>query len=99
MADLEKLVEPTTRGHPERVALDLQQRAQAGRGSNRRGHRVSYPVVAELLHELGYSCKPTARPRKETLIRTAARETSMPSAALLALGQPVISVDTKKKEW
>jgi len=34
VADLEKLVEPTTRGHPETCfALDLQQRPQTGRGS------------------------------------------------------------------
>jgi len=54
--DLERLVEPLTRGDPEsplrwtcksvrRLAEELQPL----------GHRVSYPVVAERLQELGYS--------------------------------------------
>ena len=56
VADLEKLVEPTTRGDPEsclrwtcksvrKLAEELEQM----------GHEVSYPVVAELLHEMEYS--------------------------------------------
>ncbi len=54
--DLEKLVEPVTRGDPEsplrwtckgvrKLADELRQM----------GHAVSHPIVAELLHELGYS--------------------------------------------
>src|SRR5437667_3665750 len=54
--DLEQLVEPVTRGDPEsplrwtcksvrKLAEELQQR----------GHSVSYQLVSELLHELGYS--------------------------------------------
>src|SRR5215831_14167142 len=56
VADLEKVVESSTRGGPEsclrgtcksvrRLSQELAQM----------GHQVSYPVVAELLHELAYS--------------------------------------------
>ena len=55
-SDLEKLVEPVTRGDPEsplrwtcksvrRLAAELV----------KLGHSISYPVVADLLHELGFS--------------------------------------------
>src|SRR5712692_10734128 len=55
-SDLEQLVEPLSRGDPEsplrwtcksvrKLAVELQQR----------GHQTSHRMVAELLHELGYS--------------------------------------------
>ena len=56
MADLEKLVEPTTRGHPETCLYwtcnSVRKLAEDLTGM---GHRVSYPVVAKLLHELDHS--------------------------------------------
>ena len=56
MADLEKLVEPTTRGHPETcLRWTCNSVRKLAEDLNRMGHRVSYPVVAELLHELNYS--------------------------------------------
>ena len=56
VADLEKLLEVTTRGDPERC---LRWTCRSVRGLaedlEKMGHGVSYPVVAELLHELDYS--------------------------------------------
>ena len=56
VADLEKLVEPTTRGHPETcLRWTCKSVRKLAEELNRLGHQVSYPVVAELLHELDYS--------------------------------------------
>ena len=100
--DLEKLVEPTTRGDPEsplrwtcksvrRLAVELQ----------RQGHRTSHRMVAELLHELGYSLQAN----RKTLEGSGHPDRNAQFAHLnqavqlqLSLGEPVISVDTKKKE-
>jgi hypothetical protein len=56
IADLEKLVEPTTRGHPE-ICLRWTCKSVRKLAAELRelGHQVSDPVVAELLHELDYS--------------------------------------------
>jgi Rhodopirellula transposase DDE domain len=102
VGDLEGLVEPATRGDPEsplrwtcksvrRLAEELQ----------RQGHVISYPVVAELLREQGYSLQgnrksqegdshPDRNAQFEHINRKVKR--------FLASRQPVISVDTKKKE-
>jgi len=102
LADLEKLVEPTTRGHPEtclrwtcysvrKLAADL----------NQRGHRVSYPVVAELLHELGYSLQANRKTREGDSHPDRNAQFEYIDGQVqryIALHQPVISVDTKKKE-
>ncbi len=54
VADLEKLVEPTTRGHPETcLRWTCHSVRKLAQDLKRMGHGVSYPVVAELLHELG----------------------------------------------
>lgn len=77
LVDLEKLVEPTTRGHPETcLRWTCKSVRKLAEELNRLGHQVSYPVVAKLLHRMNYSCKRIARPRKATLIRTA-----MPSSS------------------
>jgi hypothetical protein len=69
---------------------------------NQLGHRVSYPVVAELLHELDYSLQPNRKNKQgEPHIGDHAQVQYLHSRvqAHLELRQPVISVDTKKKEW
>jgi DNA-binding phage protein len=102
VGDLEKLVEPTTRGHPETcLRWTCKSVRKLAEELNRLGHRVSYPVVAELLHELDYSLQANRKTKEGD---------SHPDRdgqfeyiddrvqAYLALRQPVISVDTKKKE-
>ena len=102
VADLEKLVEPTTRGHPETcLRWTCNSVRKLAEDLNRIGHRVSYPVVAELLHELGYSLQAN---RKTTEGDTHPDRNAQfeyiddKVQRYIALGQPVISVDTKKKE-
>jgi len=100
--DLESLLEASTRGDPEsplrwtckslrRLAQDLQ--AQ--------GHAISHGVVGELLHEMGYSLQANQKtkegashPDRDAQFEFINRRTREE----LACGQPVISVDTKKKE-
>src|SRR4029077_39156 len=60
--DLEQLIEPLSRGDPESplrwTCKSVRNLAQEwGRG----GHRVSHRLVAELLHELGYSLQANAK--------------------------------------
>ena len=102
MEALLALVEPTTRGDPEsplrwtcksvrRLAAEL--RAQ--------GHPISRTVVGELLHELDYSLQGNRKtregdshPDRDAQIRYI----NEPVKTALTEQQPVISVDTKKKE-
>jgi DNA-binding phage protein len=77
VADLEKLVEPTTRGHPETcLRWTCNSVRKLAEDLNQMGHRVSYPVVAELLHELDYSLQANRKTQEETLTRTAMRSSS-----------------------
>jgi transposase len=101
-ADLEALIEPGTRGDPEsplRWTTKSVRRLAAELG--RQGHRVSYRIVAELLHELGYSLQANRKTLEGTHHPDRDAQFSHLNAAVqlqLSLGQPVISVDTKKKE-
>lgn len=102
MSALEKLVEPMTRGDPESplrwTCKSL--RTLAGELAAN-GHPVSYPVVGDLLHELGYSLQAnrkvlegTDHPDRNAQFEFISEQTTQQ----LMAGNPVISVDTKKKE-
>lgn len=100
--DLKALVEPATRGDPERPLLwtskSLRHLAAA---LGDRGHRVSHETVAALLRELGYSLQANRKTREgaDHPDRDAQFEyINARAQAFEAAGQPVISVDTKKKE-
>ena len=102
MAALEKLVEATTRGDPESplrwTCKSL--RTLAGELAVR-GHSVSYPKVGDLLRELGYSLQANRKMLEGTdhPDRNAQFEfINDQTGHRLAAGNPVISVDTKKKE-
>ena len=100
--DLEALIEPVTRGDPEsplrwtaksvrRLAAELQ----------RQGHRTSHRMVAEMLHELGYSLQANAKTIEGARHpdRNAQFEyINEKVRKFLTQREPVISVDTKKKE-
>ncbi len=100
--DLEALIEPVSRGDPEsplRWTTKSVRRLAAELG--RQGHRVSYRIVGELLHELGYSLQANRKVLEGTHHpdRNAQFEHLNRAVQLqLSLGEPVISVDTKKKE-
>jgi len=102
IADLEKLVEPATRGHPETcLRWTCKSVRKLAEELNRLGHRVSYPVVAELLHELDYSLQANRKTKEgDSHPDRDAQFEYIDSRvqACLAQRQPVISVDTKKKE-
>ena len=102
LADLERLVDPVTRGDPE---SPLRWTAKSVRTLaaelGRLGHRASRNLVATLLHELGYSLQATRKTleggdhpdRDAQFAHINARVQDR-----LAAGEPAISVDTKKKE-
>jgi len=100
--DLERLVEPVTRGDPEsslRWTCKSVRRLAEELGTM--GHRVSYPVVAEVLHELGYSLQANRKTKEgdQHPDRNAQFEyINKKVKRFMAAEQPVISVDTKKKE-
>jgi len=102
LADLERLVEPTTRGDPESplrwTCKSVRKLAAALREA---GHRVSHQWVAEALHDLGYSLQGNRKAREGGAHPDRDAQFAHINATAevaLAAGEPVISVDTKKKE-
>ena len=100
--DLEELLESTTRGDPE---APLRWTCKSVRNLlaelKQRGHSVSHQVVADLLHELGYSLQANRKTKEGTNHpdRNAQFEhLNTQVKRYLAAKDPVISVDTKKKE-
>ncbi|MEK7217016.1 MAG: ISAzo13 family transposase, partial [Chloroflexota bacterium] len=102
LQDLESLVEPVTRGDPEsplrwtskslrKLAGELQQL----------GHRVSHRLVGALLHTLKYSLQANSKtleggdhPDRDAQFAYLNQQ----AQTALDAGEPVISVDAKKKE-
>ena len=102
LADLEALVEPTTRGDPGSplrwTCKSVRRLAQALQAQ---GHEVSRTLVGELLNAAGYSLQANRKTKEgdnhpDRDAQFARINTQV--AAALAEKQPVISVDTKKKE-
>jgi hypothetical protein len=101
-SDLESLLESTTRGDPQ-AALRWTCRSvrQLSAELKRMNHAVSHQVVADLLHELGYSLQANRKTKEGS--RHPGRNAQfehLNGKVKWSLGrhQPVISVDTKKKE-
>jgi len=100
---LDGLVEPATRGDPmTRLRWTTRSTRNLAGELRRRGHRVSHHSVARLLAaELGYSLQGNAKtlegaqhPDRDAQFRYIDDQVS----AAIAAGEPVISVDAKKKE-
>ena len=101
-AALEALVDPLTRGDPTSpLRWTCKSRAKLAAALTEQGWRVSSTTVGRLLHRLGYRLQsprkrqegathPDRNAQFEHINRTADEH--------LTAGQPVISVDTKKKE-
>ena len=100
--DLEALIEPTTRGDPQSpLRWTCKSTRNLAVELSRHGHRVSYQTVALLLHDLGYSLQALRKtlpsgshPDRDAQFRHINRQV----IAFQGRGQPVVSVDTKKKE-
>lgn len=101
-ADLERLLDPATRGDPESplrwTCKSTRQLADALIGM---GHKTSHRMVGELLHELGYSLQSnrktlegSSHPDRNAQFEHIYHQVK----AFQGHGDPVISVDTKKKE-
>jgi hypothetical protein len=100
--DLDALIEPTSRGDPESplrwTSKSVRKLAEELR---RQGHAVSHQTVSELLHDMGYSLQANRKVLEGSSHpdRNAQFEYLNGSVQLqLDAGEPVISVDTKKKE-
>jgi hypothetical protein len=102
VTDLERLVEPVTRGDPESpLCWTCKSVRRLAQELTHQGHQISHPVVAELLDELGYSLQANRKTKEgqQHPDRNAQFEyISRKVKRFLADRQPVISVDTKKKE-
>ena len=101
-SDLESLLESTTRGDPE---APLRWTCRSVRNLTaelkRLNHTVSHQVVADLLHELGYSLQANSKTREGSHHPDRNAQFEHLNGKVkwcLARKQPVISVDTKKKE-
>jgi Rhodopirellula transposase DDE domain len=99
---LEALVEPLTRGDPTSpLRWTCKSRAKLTAALTRQGWHVSSTTVGRLLHELGYRLQSLRKSREGTSHpdRNAQFEhINAAAASFLHRQQPVISVDTKKKE-
>ena len=100
--DLERLIDPSTRGDPE---SPLRWTSKSVRNLaaelKHMGHKTGHRMVAELLHEMGYSLQAnrktmegSSHPDRNAQFEHINEEVRKQ----LAKGEPAISVDTKKKE-
>ena len=100
--ELEALIEPTSRGDPESpLRWTTKSVRKLAEELRRQGHSVSHQTVAELLHELGYSLQANRKVLEGSSHPDRNAQFAHLNAAVqlqLSLGEPVISVDTKKKE-
>jgi transposase len=99
---LEALVDPVTRGDPmSPLRWTCKSAAKLAAGLRSRGHTVSERTVNRLLHDLGYSLQSNRKtiegrqhPDRDAQFQYINRR----AKAFQRQGQPVVSVDTKKKE-
>jgi transposase len=99
---LERLVEPVSRGDPESpLRWTCKSTRRLAKELAAEGYQVSHRLVAELLHELGYSLQGNRKTKEGTRHpdRNAQFEyINRVVSHAMAHRQPAISVDTKKKE-
>ena len=103
LSDLETLIEPTSRGDPESpLRWTSKSTRKLAEELKKMGHKVSHSRVADMLRMLGYSLQAnkktiegTSHPDRDqqfNYINEKCKEFQKEN-------QPVISVDTKKKEY
>lgn len=99
---LEQLVQPHTRGDPTYNLLwTLKSTYQLADELVEQGFRVSAELVRQLLHQLGYSLQANAKQKEGTSHPDRDQQfqyLNETASTFLEQQQPVISVDTKKKE-
>jgi transposase len=100
--DLEALVEATTRGDPQSpLRWTCKSTHNLAEELHHHGHSISYRTVAALLHDLDYSLQANRKtragashPHRDAQFEHINRHVR----AFPRAGQPVVSVDTKKRE-
>jgi hypothetical protein len=102
VADLKRLVEPTTRGDPMQPLLwTIRSLRNLANELANLGHKVCPTVVGDLLRSMGYSLQANSKTREGGQHIDRDRQfhyINTQAKAFLAANEPVISVDTKKKE-
>jgi hypothetical protein len=101
-AALDALIEPATRGDPESpLRWTCKSTRQLAAALTAQGHPVSHSTVADLLRAADYSLQAPSKtlegrqhPDRDAQFQYLNEQTTLVQAA----GQPVIAVDTKKKE-
>jgi hypothetical protein len=100
--DLERLIDPATRGDPQSpLRWTCMSTAKLAAALGDQGHPVSARKVAQLLRDLGYRLQAPRKQRegKQHPDRDAQfQHIAARTAAFQRRGQPVVSVDSKKKE-
>jgi transposase len=102
LSDLETLIEPTSRGDPESPLLWISKSTRKLADELKSmGHKVSHSRVSDMLHMLGYSLQAnrktiegTSHPDRDQQFN----HINEKCKEFQEENQPVISVDTKKKE-
>jgi transposase len=102
LQDLEALVEPTSRGDPQSpLRWTCKSTAKLAAELQRQGHPISPRKVAELLHQLKYSLQGNRKTKEGTSHPDRDgqfRHINEQAIAFQERGQPVVSVDAKKRE-
>jgi hypothetical protein len=102
LSALDRVVEPGTRGDPESPLRWVCKSTRVlARELTRRRHRISHVKVAQLLNEQGFSLQGTRKTEEGSEHPDRDRQfrhINVTVKKALKAGDPVISVDTKKKE-
>ncbi|GFO97345.1 transposase [groundwater metagenome] len=100
--DLSKLIDPVTRGHPESPLLwTCKSLRKLASELKLKGHKVSHRIVGNLLHEMGYSLQANQKNLEGSSHPDRNAQFEYINQQVINFQkekQPVISVDTKKKE-
>ena len=99
---LEALVDPATRGHPESpLRWTCKSTAALAQALRERRHPVSDRTVAKMLKAAGYSLQANRKTREGSVHADRNTQFEHINRRVLAFqrrGEPVVSIDTKKKE-
>jgi transposase len=101
--DLELMMEPITRGHPESVLMwTCVSTRNLAEALQKKGYSISYKIVGRLLTEIGYSLQSNVKGFEASSQHPDRNEQfnyiNDLSLSYIKNKEPVISVDTKKKE-
>jgi transposase len=100
--DLERLVEPTSRGDPESpLRWTCKSVRKLAAELTAQGHQTSHRLVADLLHDLGYSLQANQKTLEGSEHPDRNAQFEYLNGAVqqqLWAGEPTVSVDTKKRE-